>query len=65
MPNYDMSDTACRERAEREQRIVKLEKQVEELFTRMDTLLSIILNMNPDLKKKAEEWLKEEESKNA
>lgn len=32
MPNYDMSTTACRERAQQEQRIDTLEHQVRMLF---------------------------------
>jgi len=49
MPNHDMSDIACRERAETAARLDDIDECIKELYTRLDTMLMLLLSTNPDL----------------
>ena len=49
MPNHDMSDTACRERAAMAAQIDELDSCVKELFLRLDTLMLIVLADKPEV----------------
>jgi hypothetical protein len=42
MPDHDMSDQACQERAKRYQEHEKLKEQVAELFQRTEAILNVL-----------------------
>lgn len=62
MPNHDMSKSASIERAAHTATHEKISKDITEIYQRLDTLLSIVVHMNPKIMDDFEAFLKSKET---